>query len=70
MLFVLTGGLMIAETVAPVPPSNNRQSDFAQVLMAKGPAAQLGDAASVYGWPIGSWDVRVIDYGANGILAT
>ena len=56
---------MISETVAPVPPSN-RQSDFAQALMAKGPAAQLGDAASVYGWLIGSWDVRVIDYGADG----
>ena len=57
---------MISETVAPVTPPDNRQSDFAQALLAKGPAAQLGDAASVYDWLIGSWDVRVIDYGADG----
>jgi hypothetical protein len=30
---------MISETVTQAPPSNNRQSDFAQALMAKGPAA-------------------------------
>src|ERR671938_170936 len=66
MLLVLAGGLMISETVAPVTPPDNRQSDFAQALLAKGPAAQLGDAASVYDWLIGSWDVRVIDYGAGG----
>ncbi|HEX8650721.1 MAG TPA: hypothetical protein VF708_07755 [Pyrinomonadaceae bacterium] len=57
---------MISETVTQAPPPNNRQSDFAQALMAKGPAAQLGEAASVYAWLIGSWDVRVIDYGDDG----
>jgi hypothetical protein len=57
---------MISEGVAPVTPPDNRQSDFAQALLAKGPAAQLGDTAKVYDWLIGSWDVRVIDYMADG----
>ena len=56
MFLVLAGGLMTSETVAPVTPPDSRQSDFAQALLAKGPAAQLGDAASVYDWLIGSWD--------------
>lgn len=57
---------MISETIATVPTPDSHQSDFAQALMAKGPAAQLGDAASVYGWLIGSWNVRVIDYEGDG----
>ncbi len=49
MLLVITGCLMTSGTVIQALPANNRQSDFAQALMTKDPAAQLGDAASVYG---------------------
>jgi hypothetical protein len=38
----------------------------AEVLHSSGPSSELGSAASVYDWLIGSWDVRVIDYDDEG----
>ena len=57
---------MSSEAAPPASPSGNSGSDFASALLAGGPSAELGDAASVYAWLIGGWEVRVIDHQADG----
>jgi hypothetical protein len=53
------------------------EDQFISSLINDGPSAELVDAAETYGWLVGSWDVRVIDYddvgtkrssSVNGIL--
>ena len=39
---------------------------FSEALLADGPAPELGEAANVYGWLIGSWEMDIIDYGEDG----
>ncbi len=39
---------------------------FSEILLADGPSPELGDAAGVYGWLIGSWEMDIIDYGEDG----
>jgi hypothetical protein len=53
----------------PAGPSSARptRGGFLDVLHAAGPAVELGDAADVYGWLIGSWIARVVDYGPDGV---
>ena len=41
-------------------------SAFSEALQADGPSPELGDAAGVYGWLIGSWEADVIDHEENG----
>ena len=49
------------------PFSNEQQSSsMAEVLHSNGPSMVLGDASGLYGWLIGSWDARVIDYQEDG----
>src|SRR5690606_15497136 len=42
---------------APTAPAGA----FLDTLCSPGPAPELGDAADVYGWLVGSWDMRVVD---------
>lgn len=39
---------------------------FLEALHASGPAPELGDAAGVYSWLVGSWEMRVVDYPPDG----
>lgn len=64
--FIFIGGFMIPEIIPLASPSDKSDSDFASALLAKSPSTELGDAASVYAWLIGSWDVRVIDHQSDG----
>lgn len=57
---------MISDVVPSSSPLNVRTDDFATALLARGPATELGDAAAMYAWLIGSWDVRVVDYQTDG----
>ncbi len=57
---------MSPEIIPLASPSDKSDSDFASALLAKSPSTELGDAASVYAWLIGSWDVRVIDHQSDG----
>jgi hypothetical protein len=41
-------------------------SGFPGALHAAGPAPGLGEAANVYGWLVGSWDVRAVDHLPDG----
>lgn len=40
--------------------------DFWEILRADGPSPELGEAAGLYGWLIGSWEMDIIDYGDDG----
>ena len=48
--------------VAPTAPADG----FVAALHASGPAPELGDGANVYGWLVGSWEMRVVDYPTDG----
>lgn len=53
--------------MSPAPVSaGSAQPGFASALISEKPNAELGDAASVYDWLIGDWDVRVVDYADDG----
>ena len=47
-------------------PSNKNNDNFSLALVASNPSSELGDAASIYAWLIGSWDVRTVDYQSDG----
>lgn len=47
---------------APAAPADG----FLDALHSSGPAPELGDAAGVYGWLVGSWEMRVVDLPADG----
>jgi hypothetical protein len=47
---------------APTAPADG----FLGALHAPGPAPELGDAAGVYGWLVGSWEMRVVDHPPDG----
>jgi hypothetical protein len=55
---------------ATMSHSNFHQTtpSVAEVLHSSGPSSELGNAANVYDWLIGSWNVRVIDYDDNGLI--
>ncbi|HEV8591873.1 MAG TPA: hypothetical protein VGQ55_07200, partial [Pyrinomonadaceae bacterium] len=38
------------------------EDQFISSLINDGPAAEPGDAAETYGWLVGSWELRIIDY--------
>lgn len=42
------------------------QAAFVSALLATKANPELGDAAALYGWLIGDWDVRVVDYADDG----
>ncbi len=66
-LFILIGGLVATSIVSSPSPSSESDNDFASVLLSQGASAELGDAASVYDWLIGNWDVRVVDHLSDGV---
>jgi len=39
---------------------------FEKVLVSEKPSADLGDAANVYGWLVGGWKMRIVDYADGG----
>jgi hypothetical protein len=39
---------------------------FAEILLADGPSPEIGEAAGLYGWLVGSWEMDMIDYGDDG----
>ena len=39
---------------------------FSEILLADGPSPELGEAAGLYGWLVGSWEMDIIDYGDDG----
>jgi hypothetical protein len=41
-------------------------SSVVEVLHSSKPSSELGSAAAVYDWLIGSWNVRVVDYDVDG----
>lgn len=41
-------------------------NDLLSVLVSGGPSTDLGSAIDIYGWLVGSWDIRVIDYNDEG----
>lgn len=43
-----------------------QSAGFLEVLPSTGPSPELGDAAGVYGWLMGSWITRAIDYLPEG----
>lgn len=61
-----TGGFIITEMASLTSPSNKNGGRFASALVAKNPSAELVDAADVYAWLIGGWDVRTVDYQSDG----
>jgi hypothetical protein len=50
----------------PVPTPRSTAASFADALVSPGPAAELGDAADLYGWLVGRWQARVVDYEEDG----
>ena len=58
----------MASPTALHPADTTVPSDetFVDALCAAGPHPSLGGAADVYGWLIGSWDVRAVDYEPDG----
>ena len=41
-------------------------NQFLSALMSDGPSPELGDEAETYGWLVGSWDIRIVDYKSDG----
>ncbi len=56
---------MVSETRSSLP-SIKDNDNFATALVANNPAPELGEAAGIYAWLIGSWDVRTVDYQSDG----
>jgi hypothetical protein len=52
-----------AEAPATARPTHGR---FAEALVSAAPAADLGEAADVYSWLVGSWEAEVIDFRDDG----
>ena len=42
------------------------RNQFLSALMSDGPSPELGDQAETYGWLVGSWDIRIVDYDRDG----
>ncbi len=57
---------MVSETTPSALPSNKGNGEFASALLATSPLTELGEAANVYAWLIGNWDMRTIDYQSDG----
>ena len=57
---------MVSEMISSTSQSNKSNGDFVAALVAKSPSAELGDAADMYAWLIGGWDVRTVDYQPDG----
>ncbi|MDJ1501279.1 hypothetical protein [Xanthocytophaga agilis] len=52
---------MNKQVVSAQQPKINSNA-FIEALIFNQPSAELGDAASVYGWLVGSWQVEATDY--------
>jgi hypothetical protein len=46
--------------------AHETHSGFASALLSAKANPELGEAASLYDWLIGDWDVRVVDYAKDG----
>jgi len=54
--------ILISQAASAGTANREGNMNLTTVLRSDGPSKELGDASGVYGWLIGSWDVRVIDY--------
>lgn len=50
----------------PLSSDTTPSSSVADVLHSSKPSSELGAAAALYDWLIGSWHVRVVDYDPDG----
>lgn len=69
LLCVFAFNLSTAQTAlleANMNLESKNPSMFTEVLSARQPSPELGAAAEVYGWLIGSWNVRVFDIDSDG----
>lgn len=44
----------------------NTHNAFIEVLHSDGRSAEIRSESDIYGWLIGSWKIRAVDYGENG----
>jgi hypothetical protein len=67
--WLIVPGLMAVAYLGLTAPASAQACDaspFVAALVADGPAPELEEAAGVYDWLVGTWDVEVIDYPADG----